>query len=511
MTRLMFVSALFASALVAGCMSDNCASCACSVPVQLAEPFSDGAVLQRGMKVPVWGSAAPGAEVTVTFAGQTLSARADAAGAWRVDLQPMDASCEGRTLRAASGACAAEASDILVGEVWFCAGQSNTEQPLVGKDPRFRDAKGAMRAQLTNRPLIRFCHQSNYKTAVSPKSVCAKKVAWKAFTPENLAASPSFSAMGVYYALEVHAALGIPVGIVGTYWGGTRAEPWTPESGLRSVEATAALASAPRYDAAAFEKLEKKPCHRLMDQPTVLWNEMVAPWTPYAIRGFIWYQGCSNAGEGFGYVAKMHALYNGWSKEFENPELKLRFVQLAPWGYEGIATIQMAQQRFAAEQKNAKMAVINDRGNLSDIHPNDKETVGQRLALLSLKYDYGFGIKADSPTVKDWKVEGDAFVVTFDNAESLYLYNPDRSVRAGFEICGADGAWKPAVIRNLHNNTPKGKPTYRGLVDGGAKLVLAADGVAEPKKLRYLHSRPWFGCVYNEVDLPLGAFAVDAQ
>ena len=144
------------------------------------------------------------------------------------------------------------------------------------------------------------------------------------------------------------------------------------------------------------------------------------------------------------------------------------------------------------------MAVINDLGNLNDIHPNDKETVGQRLALLSLKYDYGFErLKADSPTVKSVRAEDGKVVVEFDNAESLYIYNPDKSLTAGLEICGEDGEWKSAVIKNLKGD--------KGLVDG-AKLVVQAEGVAAPKKIRYLHSRPWFGCIYNEVNLPLGAF-----
>jgi hypothetical protein len=98
---------------------------------------------------------------------------------------------------------------------------------------------------------------------------------------------------------------------------------------------------------------------------------------------------------------------------------------------------------------------------------------------------------------REWRVEGDAFVVEFGNAESLYLYNPDKALAAGLEICGADGEWKPGTIRNLKGD--------KGNIDG-PRLVVAADGVDAPVKLRYLHCRPWFGCIYNEVNLPLGAF-----
>ena len=473
--------------------------------VELAGPFSDGAVLQRGMRVPVWGKADAGEKVEVSFAGQTVCATADASGAWRADLAPLEACAEGRTLSAKGdrSQSPAEARDVLVGEVWFCSGQSNTELPLVGANPRFRDAKGSMRAQMTNKPLVRFCHQSDSLVSAKPRKTCAIKPVWKKFTPENLSAKPSFSAMGVYFALELHSALGVPVGIVGAYWGGTGIEPWTPKCGLESVELTRKLAeeevlSSDAHNATPKEQRKHK---RPQDQPRVLWNEMVAPWTPYAIKGFIWYQGCHNAKDGLKYADKMHALCNGWTREFDNPDLRLRFVQLAPWGKykDGVmALIQMGQAKFASEEPRAKMAVINDIGNIADIHPNDKETVGQRLALLSLKYDYGFdALKADSPTVKSARAEGASIVVEFDNAESLYVYNPDMSLTAGLEVCGADGAWKPGSIKNL-----KGE---KGLVDG-ARLVVEAEGVAEPKKLRYLHSKPWFGCIYNEVNLPLGAF-----
>ncbi len=496
----------------------------------MGTPFADGMVLQRGRNVPVWGWAGAGDSVTVTFAGQKLKTVAGADGRWRVDLAPLAACKEGRkmTVSAWSGKNArwtnmwgvfasqpkddlAEIKDILVGEVWYCCGQSNTELPLVGGNPRFCDRQGAMVAQVTYRPYVRFAYCSNYKMSAEPKSRADYKVEWKKFSPETLSKGKSFSAMGVYYALELYAALDIPIGIVGSYWGGTRAEPWTPREGFaatKGCEPEAAYKPEIKAFKPEMTKSLPKQLGRANDQPTVLWNEMVEPWTPFAMRGFIWYQGCSNASHHDRYATIMHALYNGWSRRFENPDLKLYFVQLAPWGTAVIPHIQEAQAKFAAEEKNAEMAVINDIGNLHDIHPNEKEMVAKRLALHALKRDYGFDkIEDRSPTLKSWKVEGDKFILSFDNAESFYVYNPDRSMSNGFELAGADGVFKPARIVNAVESKRKGKTYYNGPLSG-PQIVVAAEGVKEPKKLRYLHSSPWFGSIYNQVNLPLGAFHI---
>jgi sialate O-acetylesterase len=205
----------------------------------------------------------------------------------------------------------------------------------------------------------------------------------------------------------------------------------------------------------------------------------------------------------------MHALYKGWSRKFENPSMKLYFVQLAPWASGGHPEFQQAQQRFAEEEPNAAMAVINDLGNLTDIHPCDKEPVARRLVVHALKRDYGFTeIEDCSPVLKSWKIEGDRFVMTFDHAKSFYIYNHKYgSMENGFEICGADGVWKQCRIHRLVGGGSN--KTLRGGIDGGNVLEVSADGVTEPVKLRYLYSRPWHGSIYNEVCLPLGAFHID--
>ncbi|MBQ7190644.1 MAG: hypothetical protein IJR99_14645 [Kiritimatiellae bacterium] len=487
------------------------AACVASGEVKFASIFGDKMVLQRGTAVRVWGTADAGESVTVTFGGASATAVANEKGKWRTELPPMPASKESRTLKAQGKSNAVECRDVLVGEVWFVCGQSNTELPLWGGNPHFRDAYGALTAQMTRKPAVRFAYTSNYRWSAEPKESFDRKVEWKEFNKENLMGGSSFSAMGVYYALELYGALDIPVAVIGSYWGGTRVEPWTPKCGFEAVPACKAEATAKIYTPEETKASEKAPYHKnAHQQPTVLWNEQVAPWCPYAIKGFIWYQGCSNAGDPNHYADLMHALYRGWAKQFENPNLKLYFVQLAPWGFDKIALIQEAQAKFDAEEPNAGMAVINDYGNLADIHPNQKYIVGKRLALHALKRDYGFNdIVDNSPTLKSWKVEGNQFKLTFHDAKGWFVYNPDWNPQTGFEIAGADGKFVPAQLENLQVKKQQG---YRSNgVMNGSELIVSAEGVAEPKKLRYLYSRPWYGCLYNEVGLPLGAFHIDAD
>lgn len=476
--------------------------------VETASPFADGMVLQRGMKVPVWGWADPGEKVSVSFAGKTCTAVAGADRSWRVDLPPLEASKDRRELRVNDRVF----KDVLVGEVWYCSGQSNMQLPLVGDNPRTRDRNGSLVAQMTYRPFIRFVQmKSGVKT--TPQAKAAHPIAWRDFRPETL--RKGFSALAAYYALELYAALDVPIGVVGVYRGGSRLEPWVPNEGFRAVPELKAFAEYVPVEGKAFSKdallalcpnIIKRHLSTIF-QPSVHWNAVVEPWAPYAARGMIWYQGEANAADGDIYAKKMHALYRGWAKRFENPDFRLYFSQLAPHGKNPV-NLQEVQERFAREEPNSAMAVITDIGNNKDIHPNEKEFVAKRLAVHALRKDYGFsGIKSDSPMFKSLSADGSRMTVRFLNAEKMYIYNKDFSMTTGFELAGADGAWKPAKVVNLKKGKwSNGKEFLSGEIEDGDCIVLEAKGVDEPRSVRYLHSSPWFGSVYNEVDLPLGPF-----
>ncbi len=471
--------------------------------IEMGTPFSDGAVLQRGMEVPVWGRAEPGSKVTVEFADAKVSTTACAEGCWKVKLPVMEASAESRTMTVTEARDGflwfddvtdeAEVRDVLVGEVWFASGQSNMECPIWGGNPRYRDGAGALVTSMDHLANIRFA-KNDRKWSVEPQR--ADSQGWKKFEPASFTGY-TLSAVAYYYARELYLALGgVPVGIVDASWGGTNIDAWTPRCGYEDCDPSIKEAAEWKVTDKWDDSMKKGPVSGPQQQPTVLFNAMVSSWAPMAMRGFIWYQGCHNSGEPESYAAKMHALLNGWSKAFENPDLKLYFVQLAPWNQNWVGLVA-AQNKFAAEEPRAAIAVTADVGNFDDIHPNNKEIVAKRLAIHALKRDYGFDIaEDDSPTFASVEFKDGAAVMKFDHATGWYVYAPDRSVEPAFEVAGEDGEWKPAKLQNVDGN---------GIVKG-SELVVRSDAVPAPVKVRYLVKPRTMGSVYSQAALPLGVF-----
>lgn len=482
--------------------------------IDMATPFTDGVILQRERAVPVWGKAEPGRKVTVSFAGKKVSTVAGKDGAWSVKLPSMAASKVDRVMRVTEAedgiffdtvTDTVEVKDVLVGEVWMCAGQSNADCPIWCTNPRYRDSWGAMMLLTTVKPHVRFV-KNPHVASVKPRY--DYKVEWVKATPDMYKPIAdggwSPSAMGYYFALEIANQLDIPVGVIVSTWSGTNIDAWTPRSGYKSVPALRDVAALPRLEKDAFKKARADGIYKdkaalytsFVQQPTILWNGMVAAFAPMACRGLLWYQGCHNRRESERYCDKMHALYNGWSKEFKNPDFKLYFAQLAPWK-ENFCGIVEAQNKFVAEQKNAELAVLSDVGNFDDIHPSDKRTVAKRLSLHALKNDYGFAsIRASSPLFKSVKFEGGKAVMTFDNADGWYVYSPDWSIEPAFDVAGKDGVWHAAKLENVDKE---------GRVKGKT-LTVASDKVPDPVKVRYLYRDRTAGTVYNEAALPLGPF-----
>ena len=490
-------------------------STASSAAIRLGAPFTDGCVLQRGMPVNVWGFADPGEKVSVAFAGQSVTGVADATGRWSVKLVPLAASKESRDLTVTSHTSQTSQtsiSDVLVGEVWIASGQSNMDLPIWNGRGNYRDHYGATVAAMANCRDLRVAQATRFQWSAEPRTDL--EVKWRAASPDALVNDRYFSAVALYFARELRLALDCPVGILQVAWGGTNIEPWTPASGFAAVPGFEWFADIRAIPDADFIKgvFGNDALNGRHSQAKVLWNEMVAPLCPYSVKGFVWYQGCSNLTPN--YAKRMHALYRGWSKEFGNPDLKLYFVQLVQ---NNSAFKQFEQLKFAAEEPNAEIVCISDVGNPADIHPAEKEIVGRRLAFVALAKDYGirgfsgewvakeFGLKGVdpiAPTLKSARVEGGEFVLTFDHMNAWYVHNEHATLAEAFELAGPDGVWHPASP----SNRQKG-PFFCF----GNEIRLKSGAVRTPVRARHLFKKPWKSSVFNEFALPLGPFLADVR
>ena len=470
--------------------------------------FSDHCVLQRGKKVPVWGKADPGAAVTVEFAGQKKQAKADGAGCWRVDLDPLEVSCDPREMRiAADGAAHEEVvlKDVLVGVVWLCGGQSNMTfamwpEPRIGTHAG-REMNGYYDIMLTDAPLVRGV---NMPQCWSAEEKDHAKLKWFAFTPENARDAMVFSGAAWHFAVRLNQALKIPVGVIESAWGGSCIETWIPPDGYLASENFKGLATrkiateATPEQAAQAKKSGRKPS--LHQQPRACWNAMIYPLAPYGIEGAIWYQGCTNRGKWKEYYEMLTALRTGWSKRFEVADMPFFLCQITPFGYgfkteeadPGEVQIREEMERFGRTNgNNVGCAILSDIGELDCIHPGDKRTVGTRLAALALNRIYGKkNLKCDAPVFDKAVLSADGKRVT------LSFLNVDGWCMKGtyeprFELAGTNGVY--TAVKSVIKSNVK-------TID-----LVVPDGV-EPKKVAYMRRSCVHGFLKNEAGLPLGPF-----
>ena len=478
--------------------------------VRLPSIFTDHMVLQRDKAVPVWGKAAPGEEVTVEFAGQKKTTKADAGGKWMVKLDPMPANAEPQVLKAGN----VSVQDVLVGEVWLASGQSNMEWEMQMKPDSKADIPN------TTHPNLRLIEVPK-TTALTPQDDVPAK--WERSSPESAA---TFSAIGYYFGLKLHEELKVPVGIVLSAWGGTRIEPWTSIEGFEAVpelksfvaDVRAKLPGSAAYRAAhekhlaavtqwqqavktALEKKQPVPAMPGQPQsltagagtPTALYNAMIHPLVPFAIRGAIWYQGESNHNEGFVYTDKKKALLASWRSVFQQPELPFYFVQIAPFQYGNEEPEILAQfwqaQRKCLDIPHTGMAVISDIGEVPDIHPAKKKEVARRLSLWALSQTYGRSeIDPNGPLYASHSIEGAAIRVKFDHATGG-LAARDGKALTHFEIAGRDGLFQPAEAK----------------IDGDS-VVLTSAKVPQPRRARFAWSKLAIANLMNKDGLPATAF-----
>jgi sialate O-acetylesterase len=482
---------------------------------KLANIFTDHMVLQRDQKLPVWGWAAAGEKVSVQIDDKAaVATTADANGKWRVELPAMPTG--GTHTLTVKANNTITLSDILLGDVWLCSGQSNMEWVVANSLNAQQEIAAA------NLPNIRHI-KIPLTTASTPKDTFT--ASWQNCTPQTVG---GFTAAGFFMARKLSQDLEVPIGLINSSWGGTRIEPWVPVAAFAEVDALKDihqqvlrtlpdnpayqqklkqhLADVDKWSAAAKEALAANrsvpptpvfPADiaplTSQQSPTTLFNAMINPLVGFPIRGAIWYQGESNHGEGMLYTEKMKALINGWRKIWGVGEFPFLYVQIAPYNYgaedpQVLATFWEAQSAAQAIP-NTGMVVTTDIAEYNDIHPKNKQEVGRRLALLALKKAYGKSdIIANGPKFKSLKTEGDKLRVTFDNVAGG-LKSRDQKPLTWFEIIGPDVDFTKA----------------EAVIDGDS-VILSAPGVKAPTAVRFAWNKAAEPNLANGAGLPAEPF-----
>lgn len=426
--------------------------------------FSNGAVLQRGCVVPVWGKASEGEKVTVTFAGQTVSTVASN-GQWMVRLQPLRASAVPQTMTI-SGSNTVEIKNVLVGDVWVCSGQSNMQFEMHWL------TDSARQIALANDPLLRLLGVPQ-GGATHPQRDFAGN--WSECTSQSV---EWFSAVAYFFGREVRQSQKVPVGLICSRVGGTAAENWL---------SWRALAANPKLQSIAG----KEPVE---GGPSFLYNAMIAPLQPFAISGVIWYQGESNAYDApraLAYRELFTTLIKCWRDEWGQGEFPFLFVQIAPHN-DMVPEIRESQLLTWQQTPKTAMAVITDCGHATDIHPKPKEPVGVRLALAARAVAYGERLEYSGPVFSKMKVRGDQAVLSFTHVGGG-LVAKDGALK-GFVIAGSDHKFVPAEA-----------------VIHGKTVIVSNKQVMQPVAVRYGWANVPDVNLFNKEGLPASPFRTDSR
>lgn len=431
--------------------------------LELPSIFSDHMILQRGKEIRVWGRATPGEKVIIKFARQCVSA-VSVNGEWEAVLSAVPAGgpydltviCRDVVLTCAN---------VMVGEVWICAGQSNMMYPLKLTEKAKRDIPSA------DYPLVRYFYQDTVRDSTPRFDV--KNGRWVAISPETVA---DFGAVPFYFGTKLHDAMNVPIGLINVAVGATAIQA---HMSAQTLEAVASLSKGSyEYDSAVY-------------------YSMIKPVQPYVHSGVLWYQGEANSArnELFEYKGMLSELIDAWRADWRDPVLPFILVQLPGFHENTIYKWPVLREGYVdliSEKENVGMVVSIDTGLEDNIHPPQKEIIGSRLVDTALEMVYGDGSPCKSPLFKEMLIRGDRVVLSFDNAENGFLIKGDGEI-LGFEICGEDQWFFPAV----------------GRVSGGNQIEVWSDDVAKPVAVRHAWEQLPKVNVYNKEGFPLCPFRTD--
>lgn len=534
-----------------------------SADVTLPAIFNNHMVLQRDKPLAFWGWANAGEEVTVSTGQNKVTVKTDNEGEWKVTLPAMKHGGPHQVI--IQGKNTIELTDVLVGEVWICSGQSNMEWSMGAINNSGEEIKNA------DYPQIRLFHVPKVPSTKPARDVVAD---WKPCSPDNVR---GFSAVAYFFGRRLHKDLQIPIGLIGSSWGGTRIEPWTTPEGFAAVDSLKDFLKPDPDSEERFHAMRKGFLSSIVDKmnehlpkkrseedelefevdkddlaagipqpkdpqlgnarliekwlplakkaleankpfpelkggwprgwptlppssstnagtPTALYNGMVYPLVPFALRGAIWYQGESNLHDGMVYHEKMKALIAGWRHVWNDPVMPFIFTQLAPFRYGG-SNPELLPRIWEAQTATLKvphtgMAVITDIGNTSDIHPRNKQDVGARLALWALSQTYGKELVYSGPLYREMKIEGNHIKVSFDHAGGLAASNGKALTH--FQIAGKDRVFKEA----------------EAVIEGNS-ISVSAPEVASPVAVRFGWHHEAEPNFVNGAGLPASPFRTD--
>jgi len=435
--------------------------------VSLPNIFGDNMVLQRNSEVKIWGWASPKEEIKLvsSWNNQEYKVVANNQAQWELKIKTPEAG--GPFTISIKGYNEVILKNILIGEVWICAGQSNMEMSASwGIDDGEEEVKNAAN------PNIRFFTVSK-STALNPQNNVLGN--WTESTPETM---KNFSAIGYFFAKRLREDLkNVPIGLISSNWGGTPAEIWMPEEVINNDPVLL-------ENAKKLNEQEYGP-----RQPGRAYNAMIYPITGFKIAGTLWYQGESNVGS-LVYDKTLSALIKSWRKVW-NDEFPFYFVQIAPYktGSNNFSnvTVRNSQRKILNEVYKTGMVLTSDISDTIDIHPKNKKSVGVRLANLALADVYQTNKNlVNGPLFKAIQIEKNKAIVSFDFAEGLYFKDKTSNQ---FELAGADGVFYPAEA-SIKNN----------------EVILTSKKVSVPAKVRFAWGNTIQSDLFNKANLPASCF-----
>lgn len=483
---------------------------------QFDRVFGSHMVLPHGKNVPVSGTAAPNAEVSVTFGSTTLKTRTDSKGKWTVTLPPMRPSASGRTLTAAQNGDSSKLDDVLVGEVWLASGQSNMLFRLNQTNTAREDIAGSADEQLRLLNNVPQAHTNNApysdKDFDSVTTDKFYKGQWQASTPST---SGPMSAVAYYFGKKLRENLNMPVGIIHSSLGGSEIAAWIPQAVIGTDNKFRTLRGNDWLDSPLISdwvrgRAKRNISSRLNQgtpnhpyKPAFLYESGIAWITELPVTGVIWYQGESDAEiiDNKQNGMQLKTMISSWRKAFRNPEMPFVMIQLPRINdpskiRAGWPEFREMQDAVAKTVPHVYSVNTIDLGSTdSNVHPPFKRPVGDRAAATALNKVYGKKIPCEGPSFKAFKPSGSNLLIQLENARDLTT--TDGKEPAQFEVAGTDGTYHPATAKILNK---KGNT---------AVIQLTSPDVKSPKQARYCWNRFVTPNLVNGDQLPARPFRTD--